>query len=100
MNIVPISSMAMLQNSPIADSISKTAAKGLPFQSIFEQALRNVEETDAVKRQDSINLAMGNVDNLAQIGINSEKATLAVQTMVELRNRVLEAYNEIMRLNV
>lgn len=100
MNIIPISSMAMLQDSPLVTNPAAGAVAGIPFQNMFEQALRNVEETQAVKDADTRALALGTVDDLAAVQINAQKATLAVQTMVELRNRVLDAYNEIMRVSV
>lgn len=100
MNIIPISSMAMLQDSPLVTKSAGTTGEGIPFQNMFAKALQNVEETQAQKDADSVALALGEVDDLAAVQINSQKATLAVQMVVELRNRVLEAYNEIMRVNV
>ena len=99
MNIVPISSMSLLQDSPLGAAGPVQDAGSLPFQKVFQNALNIVEETQAVKSQDSYNLALGEVDNLAAIQINSERATVAVQMMVEMRNRILEAYNEVMRIN-
>jgi flagellar hook-basal body complex protein FliE len=43
---------------------------------------------------------MGLNDNLHQVMIASEKADIALQFTVQIRNKILEAYQEIMRMNV
>ena len=51
--------------------------------------------------QDEIyKLATGQTDDLHNLSIASEKATMSVQILVQLRNKALDAYNEIMRMNV
>jgi flagellar hook-basal body complex protein FliE len=40
------------------------------------------------------------MDDVATMMINSERATTAFQLMVQMRNNVLEGYQEIMRMNV
>ena len=98
MNIIPISGMARLSDSPIAP-LSK-AGTSMPFQDVFRQALNNLEETRAVSERDSARLAVGDVDNIAEIMVNSQRAEVALQMAVQLRNRILDAYQEIMRMNV
>lgn len=98
MNIVPISSLPF--SPPNAADVSATRQSALPFQSVFEEALKNVEETQAQKDADSQALAVGDVDDIAQIMINSQKADIGVQMLVQMRNKILDAYSEIMRMNV
>ncbi len=98
MNIIPISGMAMLSNSPIA--AKQTVPAQIPFKDMLNQALRNIEETDAVKSADSYNLALGEIDNIGEVMINSQKADVALQMAVQLRNKILDAYSEVMRMNV
>lgn len=75
-------------------------ANGSVFGDLFSQALQNVEETDAIKNADSYNLAGGDIDDLAAMMVNSERAQVAFQLLVELRNKVLDGYSELMRMNV
>lgn len=100
MNIIPISSMPVMTPPALPDSRSAAAESGMSFLSIFQQALENVEETNAVKERNSMALAAGDVDNIAQVMIDSEKAQLAVSMLVEMRNKVLDAYSEIMRISL
>ncbi|MCL2579655.1 MAG: flagellar hook-basal body complex protein FliE [Oscillospiraceae bacterium] len=72
----------------------------IPFQSLFTQALAHVNETQAIAQQDSINLALGQIDDIGQMNVNSARAGIAFDLMLQVRNRVLEAYQEMMRMNV
>jgi flagellar hook-basal body complex protein FliE len=40
------------------------------------------------------------MDNLHQVMITAEKASVTLQTTLEIRNKVVEAYQEIMRMQV
>ena len=50
--------------------------------------------------QDILNVLSGQTDDLHTVIINSVKAELALQTLVQLRNKALESYNEIMRITL
>jgi len=45
-------------------------------------------------------LATGQVDNLHQVMIGLEEAKLSFQLLVQVRNKLLEAYQDIMRMQV
>jgi len=70
------------------------------FFDVFESLVKNVKETDAQVQKDSIDLMLGDVDDLAQIQVNLEKAATAVDLLVTVKNKAVDAYNEIMRMTV
>lgn len=45
-------------------------------------------------------LAVGDVENLHQVMISLEDAKLSFQLAMQIRNRVLEAYQEVLRMQV
>jgi flagellar hook-basal body complex protein FliE len=45
-------------------------------------------------------LSAGNSDNLHQVMISLEEARLSFQLMLQVRNRLLEAYQEVTRMQV
>ena len=45
-------------------------------------------------------LAVGDVENLHQVMIKVEDAKLSFQLAMQVRNRVLEAYQEVLRMQV
>ena len=47
-----------------------------------------------------VDLMLGDVDDLAQIQVNLEKAATAVDLLVTVKNKAVDAYNEIMRMTV
>ncbi len=73
---------------------------GIGFKDVFSQAVGNVEQTENVVSQDAYNLSIGKTDDLHTMMIDAAKADLALQTMVQLRNKMIEAYTEVMRINL
>lgn len=85
------------------DKVSENTAvpsSDVPFADFFKQAVDNVKQTQTVVEQDNVNAMLGNIDNTAQVSINLEKATIAMDLLIQSRNKALDAYNEIMRINV
>ena len=72
----------------------------MPFKSIFLDAIEDVKETSNQVNIDAERLATGKSDNLHQYSIDITKAQLSLEMLVELRNRALEAYNEVMRMGI
>ena len=105
MNIASINQLNSLNqvsgigNSAIAQT-EGTTKDGYSFTSILTDAIDNVADTDAVVNQEAYKLATGQTDNLHDITIASTQAGLAVDLFVQLRNKTLAAYNEIMNINV
>lgn len=72
----------------------------VPFKSAFINAIKDVRETDAQVNIDAEMLATGKSDNLHQYSIDIAKAQLSLELLVEMRNKALDAYSEIMRMSV
>lgn len=78
-------------------------SEGTPFKMFFDAAMDNLDEVNTLQKnadQMSVDLALGKIDNVADVMIAQEKASIALQYTVQLRNKLLDAYNEIMRLQV
>lgn len=71
-----------------------------PFKDIFNAAIQNLKDTEIISNNDTAQLALGDIDDLHTLGIDATKAYLAERLVVELRNRAMEAYSEIMRINL
>jgi flagellar hook-basal body complex protein FliE len=82
--------------------IPQGALGGVTFADMLKQLIDNANVTAAQTRVDASNLALGLVPDgqLHNIMINAEKADLAFRTFVSVRNSVLEAYQEVMRITV
>ncbi|QIB70669.1 flagellar hook-basal body complex protein FliE [Aminipila butyrica] len=72
----------------------------IPFKSFFEDAIQDVISTDQQVNVDAQMLATGQSDNLHQYSIDIAKAQLSIDLLVEMRNKALDSYSEIMRMSV
>lgn len=70
------------------------------FESIFRDAIENVKQTDAEKTEAEYLLATGQLDNPAALTIAATKNEIAVELLVQLRNKALDAYSEITRISL
>ena len=70
------------------------------FASVFQSAIDNVKQTDAQVVEKQYLMATGQLDNPAELTIAQTKSTIAVDLLVQLRNKALEAYNELNRISM
>ena len=70
------------------------------FTDYLFEAVENVEYLEQVKENDSYLLSIGEVDNIAAMQINTQKAEIAVSLMIQMRNKLTDAYSEIMRMSI
>lgn len=70
------------------------------FKNIFQDAIDNVKRADANHEQQMYLLATGQLDDGHTVTIAAAEATLAAELLVQLRNKAVEAYNELMRITV
>lgn len=70
------------------------------FLDIFRGLVDNVVETNEQVDRDAIDVMLGNVDDLATVQANIEKANMAVDVLVTVKNEVLSAYNSIINMQI
>jgi flagellar hook-basal body complex protein FliE len=97
--IVPIQKLSSPEELA-ASGNAQAQPSGLPFQSLFEDAVNHVKQTDAALNAEVYKVTTGQADNLHDVVIASQKASQSVDLLVQMRNKVLDSYNEIMRMSV
>lgn len=99
MRIEPVS---LLQATLPAAAASKpqAAPEGTSFQQFFSEALGEVNQLQLQSQQASLKLAAGQIQDLAEVTIAAEKASVALQLTMQVRNKAVDAYQEIMRMQV
>jgi flagellar hook-basal body complex protein FliE len=70
------------------------------FITYLNDALQEVDNLQNEAAQSAQKLALGEEDYLHNTIIAYEKANLALQLTIEVRNKILEAYQEIMRIQL
>lgn len=68
------------------------------FKSIFQSTMEDLKVYEDIVVQDTKNLLTGNSTDLHTAMINIEKADIALQLTMQIRNKVIDAYKEIMRM--
>lgn len=99
-------SVSSINTNEIINSITKSLNiqenedSFIPFKDMLEEAISNVYSSDNLVKTDALKIASGDTDALHDLTINMAQADLAVQTLVQVRNKALDAYNEIMRITL
>ena len=70
------------------------------FRSIFENAVNDVKTTQADLEDKQYLLATGQIDDAHTVPIAAAQAQLSIDLLVQLRNKALDAYNELMRISL
>ncbi len=84
--------------SALNDTKKTTENSSVDFKSILMDALGEVNDAEKTTQAIDEMLAVGEVDNIHELRIEAMKADLTLNMAVEVRNKVIDAYNEIMRL--
>lgn len=89
--------------SPVSYDINKVADNSdisVSFGDMLKGALEKVNSLQADAENTAIDFASGKIDNIHQVTIAAEKADLALQFTMQVRTKILDAYNEIMRMQI
>ena len=70
------------------------------FSDLLKETINEVNRLQAKSSQAQIDLVTGKTDNVAEVFTAMKKSGLAYQTLLQIRNKLLEAYDEIKRMNV
>jgi flagellar hook-basal body complex protein FliE len=72
----------------------------IPFSDYLSDAMNKTN--DLLLKSDRLteDFAAGRTDNIHQVLIAAEKADIALQFTMQVRNKILDAYNEIMRMQI
>ena len=100
MAISSVTGAGALNNFAVTTKTKAADDSFVPFEDLLKNAVSSVNSTDATVKLDQTNLASGKSDDLHTIAIDAAKADLAIQTLVQVRNKALDAYNEIMKMSL
>lgn len=70
------------------------------FGQMFHQAINDVQTLQADSAEKTKKLLTGEISDLHTMMIAGEKASISLQFVIQVRNKAVEAYQEIMRMQV
>ncbi|MBE6081764.1 flagellar hook-basal body complex protein FliE [Acidilutibacter cellobiosedens] len=79
---------------------SKNDNKDISFGDYLKDALDKVNDLQVQSEEYKKLSATGELDNLHDVSIAAEKAGTALDLLLSVRNKVVEAYKEIMRIQI
>ena len=86
----------MASGGPVASDTGTTGT----FMDMVGKGLQQVNDRLLDSQVDMQGLASGGTENLHQIMIRLEESRLSFQLMLQVRNRLLESYQELMRMQI
>lgn len=91
-----------LINSTIASPVKNVSNlnENINFKEVLLDALNNVNTLEQESAKMTEDFIAGRTDDIHSVLIASEKATISLQFIMEVRNKVMEAYQEIMRMQI
>ena len=98
-----ISSIYSAYNDTLSSLSGVSDEKGGDFSSILNSVMSSIEETNTLQNQAeaaAIEFALGESDNTHDLLIAQTKANTALQYTVAVRDKLIEAYQQIMQMQI
>jgi flagellar hook-basal body complex protein FliE len=83
-----------------ASKLTEKAAGGESFADTLKGAVGKVNELQQQADVKMQQLATGETTDIADVKIAAEKADIALRLMTSVRNKMIDAYHEIMKMQV
>ena len=84
----------------LGETAKSGSVEGAGFENVLKQMLGNVNSSINNAENIAGSLALGESVELHQVMLAAEQANLSLQLTVQIRNKILEAYQEVMRMQV
>lgn len=98
--ITPIEQISAISQIRGTEPVEKARGEQSLFGAVFQSAIDNVKQTDMEVREAQYLLSTGQLDNPAALTIAAEKESIALDLLIQLRNKALDAYSELTRISL
>jgi len=90
----------LLNTAPVTIGTDRLGKPDSRFAEIFNESLHTAGVADHMDKESTLELMMGEADDLSGLLIDMQKAELSLQLALQIRNKVIDAYTEVMRMSV
>ena len=97
--IQSISNMPTIQTKDLTQNLN-TQSETKGFQDILKSAINQIDEKQKVSDQLTNEIVNGNTDDLHNVMIAAQKASITLETGVQIQKKAIDAYNEVMRMQI
>jgi flagellar hook-basal body complex protein FliE len=95
-----IGQSSLSQSGTLAPSPGSADATQKSFADTLNEAISSVNSLQKASDTATQNLATGRTDNIAEVMVAADKADIALRLMVQVRNKIIDAYQEVMKMQV
>ncbi len=89
---------------PVKDLMEQKATlekeKTSLFADVLSQTIQQVYDTQADVEEKQYLLAAGKLDDAHSLPVAQAQAAISLDVLISLRNKTLESYNELLKMNV
>jgi len=102
----PLSNLNLPSLTPLSGTAGPAAsggpgaADGASFGDLLQQALKEVNDTQASSEQEARNLMSGNATDMHTAILAVQKADVSFQMMMAVRSKLVDAYRAVMQMQM
>ena len=97
--VPPVGPIAPVTGAFVAPATA-TSSSGAGFQNVFEKAIAGVQDLRQTADQGIERFLAGEGEELHTVVMATQKAEMAFELFLQVRNKVVSAYQEIMRMQI
>ena len=97
--VSPVGPIAPVTGAIVAP-VTTASGSGAEFQNVFEKAIAGVQDLRQTADQGIERFLAGDGEELHTVVMATQKAELAFELFLQVRNKVVSAYQEIMRMQI
>jgi flagellar hook-basal body complex protein FliE len=98
-SLTPIS-LAGMTLTPLQGDTMAPSTGGAPFASFIDRLLASASQSRQQSEQAIHDLALGRTDSMHEVMLQVAQADLSFRMILEVRNKLIEAYQEIMKMQI
>lgn len=98
--ILPVSTALHAAGSAASPMSGPSASSGAAFQSVLTEAVQGVQHFQSNAAASIGRFVSGEGEELHQVALATQQADLAFNLFMQVRNKVISAYQEVMRMQV
>jgi flagellar hook-basal body complex protein FliE len=83
-----------------ASALGDSTQQSVSFSDVLKDAIQQSEDLNTQSNADTLNLLSGNTDDMAGLLMDAKKSELALNLTIAIRNKAVDAYKEIMNMQI
>jgi flagellar hook-basal body complex protein FliE len=90
----------LANNIKLLDNSTKEEKSTVSFGEMLNNQLKNLQELQSTADDLTTKMVTGEVQDLSKVMIATEEANIALQMTVQIRNKVIDAYQEVSKMQL